>query len=274
MITAYGNPATKNRASELGAISYIEKPFELKELLKKVRDVLAFDNGFVGNVAQLDLTDIIQMICLGKKTLTIEIANGSVKGYIYVIEGEIADAILGNKRGKDAFFEILSWDRGNFKFLPPVSDVNNTIKMRWENLLMEGMKYIDEKKNEEVKNSSSGYDIKKFEYLIDEVKGKIDDIRAIGFFNLDTKELITGESIEDDKNSLNKVKEYAIILKNSVTGVSKLEGEKVNEIIFTFDDRVIYFVFLDNDIVWGISVDNLGLLGKLKIVVNKVLKTN
>jgi len=273
MITAYGNPTSKEKANNMGAISYIEKPFELKELLKKIQDILNFDRGFVGNVAQLDLTDIIQMICLGKKNLTIEITNENQKGYIYVIEGEIIDSRLGNKHGTKAFYDILSWQNGNFQFLPAVSNVTTTINMRWENLLMEGMKYIDEMK-EKTENSQipENIDTKKLIFWLDEAKKKIEDINAIGFFNIETGKLIIGESIEDETISLQKVDEYSKMLKNISGILINLEKEQAGEMIFTFSDKIIYFIFIDNKTVWGIEIDNADILGRLKTVINKLTK--
>jgi len=44
MISAYGNEYIKAKAKELGAIGFLDKPFDVKKLVRKVKNILAKKN--------------------------------------------------------------------------------------------------------------------------------------------------------------------------------------------------------------------------------------
>ena len=145
IMTAYGSTDVQKEANRRGSLFYIEKPFEINDIRKIIIDLIGKKKGFQGKVFDVQLTDIIQMNCLGRLTTALVITRNGEKGVIYFNEGEIIHAECGEKKGSDAFYRILSWEEGEFisniGFIPPVQ----TIFQSWEHLLVEAMRRTDDK---------------------------------------------------------------------------------------------------------------------------------
>ena len=145
IMTAYGSSDVQKEANQRGSLYYVEKPFEISDIRKIIIDLIGKKKGFQGKVFGLQLTDIIQMNCLGRLTTALIITRDGEKGIIYVNEGEIIHAQCGEQKGAEAFYSILSWQEGEFvsniSFAPPVQ----TIYQNWEHLLIEAMRRNDER---------------------------------------------------------------------------------------------------------------------------------
>jgi len=145
IMTAYGSSDVQKEANQRGSLYYVEKPFEISEIRKIIIDLIGKKKGFRGKLFGLQLTDIIQMNCLGRLTTALIIVRDGEKGIIYLNEGEIIHAECGEQKGAEAFYSILSWQEGEFVsnigFIPPVQ----TIYQNWEHLLIDAMRRNDEK---------------------------------------------------------------------------------------------------------------------------------
>ncbi|MCJ7642382.1 MAG: response regulator [Desulfobacterales bacterium] len=145
IMTAYGSSDVQKEANRRGSLFYIEKPFEISDIRKIIIDLIGKKKGFQGKVFDVQLTDIIQMNCLGRLTTALVITRNGEKGVIYFNKGEIIHAECGERKGTDAFYRILSWEEGEFLsnigFIPPVQ----TIFQSWEHLLVEAMRRTDDK---------------------------------------------------------------------------------------------------------------------------------
>jgi YesN/AraC family two-component response regulator len=146
IMTAYGSSDVQKEANQRGSLYYIEKPFEISDIRKIIIDLISKKKGFQGKVYGLQLTDIIQMNCLGRLTTALIITRDEEKGVIYLNEGEIIHAECGEQKGTEAFYNILSWNEGEFAsnigFASPVQTIHQT----WEHLLIEAMRRNDETK--------------------------------------------------------------------------------------------------------------------------------
>jgi CheY-like chemotaxis protein len=145
IMTAYGSYDVQKEANRRGSLFYVEKPFEISDIRKIIIDLIGKEKGFRGKLFGLQLTDIIQMNCLGRLTTALIITRDGEKGVIYLNEGQIIHAECGDQKGADAFYKILSWQEGEFVsnvgFIPPIQ----TIYQNWEHLLVEAMRKNDEK---------------------------------------------------------------------------------------------------------------------------------
>ena len=145
IMTAYGSSDVHKEANRRGSLYYVEKPFEISDIRRIIIDLIDKKKGFKGKVFGLQLTDIIQMNCLSRLTTTLVITRDGEKGVIYLNEGEIIHAECGEQKGTDAFYQILSWQEGEFVSnigtTPPVQ----TIYQNWEHLLVEAMRRNDDK---------------------------------------------------------------------------------------------------------------------------------
>ncbi len=147
IMTAYGNPEVQKEANERGCLHYLEKPFKIEDLRNLILDAIKVNKkGFVGRVADLQLTDIIQLNCLGKMKTALSVSKDDLEGVIYFQDGEIIHAECGGRTGEEALFEILGWEGGDFTTLSGAEPLEKTIDRPWQELLIEAMRRKDEGK--------------------------------------------------------------------------------------------------------------------------------
>jgi CheY-like chemotaxis protein len=155
IMTAYGSPEVHKEATRRGSYFYLEKPFEISDLRTLILKALEEKRGgFVGQVVDLQLVDIIQMACLGRFTMSLSVSKNNEEGLIYFKNGEIAHAEVGDLEGKEALFTMLEWDEGRFDSQMGISPPKETITDRWEHLLLEGTRRLDETDTTEAPDST------------------------------------------------------------------------------------------------------------------------
>jgi CheY-like chemotaxis protein len=156
IMTAYGSPEVHKEATRRGSYFYLEKPFEISDIRTHILKALEEEKrgGFVGQVVDLQLIDIIQMGCLGRFTMSLSVSKGNEEGLIYFKNGEIAHSEVGDLEGKEALFTMLEWDEGRFDSQMGISPPKQTITDRWEHLLLEGTRRLDEAVATEARDST------------------------------------------------------------------------------------------------------------------------
>jgi hypothetical protein len=98
----------------------------------------------VGNLKDLKLANIVQLNCMEKNNAMFTVEHHKVSGKIYFSDGNIAHATYGNIEGEDAVYKILQIKEGAFKVENDVPPPKRTINTPWSNLLLEGLRMIDE----------------------------------------------------------------------------------------------------------------------------------
>src|SRR4051812_905459 len=76
------------------------------------------NDGFRG-IQSKSLMDIIQLECMSRNSTVLRITRGPLVAKIWIQDGELLDAQVGNVRGEAAFQKILAWKSGTFESLPP-----------------------------------------------------------------------------------------------------------------------------------------------------------
>ena len=100
--------------------------------------------GFTGQLDQFQLVDIIQMCCMSRRTGRLRVSRGVESGVIYLKEGNMTHCVVGELRGEDGVYRIISWDVGQFTFEYGMEPDEQTIMVGWEHLVMEGCRRRDE----------------------------------------------------------------------------------------------------------------------------------
>ncbi len=67
-----------------------------------------------GSLLDINLTDVLQVLSVNKKTCTLFLKKGSEKGEIYLKDGRIVDARSGSMSGEQALFHLLDWEGADF----------------------------------------------------------------------------------------------------------------------------------------------------------------
>ncbi len=98
----------------------------------------------VGNLKDLKLTNIVQLNCMEKNEAVFTLDLRQKVGKIYFADGNIVHATFGNIEGEAAVHQILKIKEGPFKVENDIPPPKRTITTPWSNLLLEGLRIIDE----------------------------------------------------------------------------------------------------------------------------------
>jgi putative two-component system response regulator len=153
---------TKVDALQLGAEDFLVKPVDLKELAARIRNVIRRDAkwrkgatgaaqaaGVVGDLRNLGVPDIVQTLHLGLKTACVRVTGKGGEGRIWFENGRIRHAEMGSLSGELAFYEMLRWQEGPFVIAHGQTTKLRTIEMDEMQLMMEGLRRLDEEGKEE-----------------------------------------------------------------------------------------------------------------------------
>lgn len=133
---------------------YLKKPFNLDEVLARIdhifrrsdaaKDLKGESKEIEGNLAQLAIPDLLQILAMNKRTGRLTLMRASERGEIHVAEGRPVNAKIANVEGEKALFRLLAWTEGNFAFVPGPPPGRPRIQRAMEDALMEGMRQSDE----------------------------------------------------------------------------------------------------------------------------------
>jgi DNA-binding response OmpR family regulator len=135
--------------------TYLRKPFNQDEVLARIeqvfrrveaaRAVSGESREIEGNLAQIPLVDLLQILSINRKTGRLAVEREGERAVITLHEGRVLDASLGNVVGEKALFRLLTRREGQFAFVPgQLGDVVERIERRVEELMLEGLRQADE----------------------------------------------------------------------------------------------------------------------------------
>jgi CheY-like chemotaxis protein len=136
-----------------GAELFLQKPrtdAEQRSLYATLNELMRWqpERGFRGVLRRVGLQDVIQMECLARNSLRLEIKAGSELGQIFIREGNVIHAAIGPLKGEAAFHRILALPGGEFATRSFSEPPEQTIDGQWEFLLMEAARQRDESAEE------------------------------------------------------------------------------------------------------------------------------
>ncbi|MBN2364562.1 MAG: response regulator [Calditrichaeota bacterium] len=158
-LTSLSDQDMEIRGFRAGADEYLVKPVDRKVLLEKVETLLGraqkvkkVENeqvsqmkGFEGNLADLSLVEMIQLLNLNKRSGRMDVM-AEKKGEIFFNKGEMIYARVNNDiLGKEAINKLVTYKTGMFRFEPVSSpDVKPNIEGSTMNVLLEACRLMDE----------------------------------------------------------------------------------------------------------------------------------
>ena len=161
-VSGKDDPDSKIEALHLGAEDFLVKPVDFSVLAARIRNIIRRDTkwrkggsaaiaatGVVGDLKNLGIPEIVQTLHLGLKTACVSIKGPIGEGRIFFENGRIRHAERGSLSGEAAFYEMLRWQEGPFTIAHGQSTKLRTIEMDEMQLMMEGLRRMDEEKKEE-----------------------------------------------------------------------------------------------------------------------------
>ncbi len=143
VMTAFGTEAIRSEVLEAGAVSFVDKPIDVPDLIEKIRQGLSASAK--GEIRGIGIIDLLQIVNMERKTCTMAVEAPGRQGTLFVADGEVVDAeVPGCCQGLDAALEIVTWQdtaigiSGNFR------RTKRRVEMSVSNLIMEAMYRKDE----------------------------------------------------------------------------------------------------------------------------------
>lgn len=132
-----------------GVDIFLIRPLNPEETYGRIRQALSARGSMgskeiEGRLSQMSLADMLQFLHLNRKEGELKVSSGDKTGSIYIKEGSIHNASVESTEREKALFRMLQWTDGRFEFIPRAVTAPKKIRSATENLLMEGMRQMDE----------------------------------------------------------------------------------------------------------------------------------
>ena len=142
--------AVAQKAFELGALDFVNKPANADVLVAKLKAMLdqrasaRASRGVSGSLREMSLPDMVQVLFHGRKGGALRIRAQQGSGEIHFVDGNVVNALWGDLKGEPAFFAMLQLADGEFALDPAYKPTGRVIHQSSEALLLEGMRRMDE----------------------------------------------------------------------------------------------------------------------------------
>ena len=132
----------------------LRKPFNQDEVIGRIeqifrrletsRAVSGESREIEGNLAQIPLVDLLQILAVNRKTGRLALEREGDRAEILLDEGKVVDARTRHAEGEKALFRLLALREGQFAFVPGPTTAEARIQRRVEELVLEGLRQADE----------------------------------------------------------------------------------------------------------------------------------
>lgn len=242
-----------------------------------------------GSLEDMAVADLIQHNCLDNKTSRLVVEKDDQQATLFFKEGAVTDASLGNLKGEEAVYKLLTWQDGTFTLEAGHEAPTVTISQSWSGLLLEGARLLDESRHIAEKNGTTPeLDIQsvfeppekkkseRFAEILDELVTEETDLEGAAVIGLDG--LIYAARMPrslNEKNSAGPV--WAAVLGLSQRSVKQLNRGAFKQTLIQSDrDNIIISDLNDNFVFVGLipSDVNLGIvLSEARTVIEKLQQT-
>src|SRR5512138_315233 len=149
VLTGEGDDPERARLS-----TFLKKPFNLDEVLARIEQIFrrvdaskavsADSREIEGNLAQIPLVDLLQILAVNRKTGRLAVEREGERAEIALDDGRVVDARMGAAVGEKALYRLLTRREGQFAFVPGPSGGEPRIERKVEELVLEGLRQADE----------------------------------------------------------------------------------------------------------------------------------
>ena len=302
MVTAYGSPVVRALAKQKGAVMYLEKPLDLKQLMITIRMIVE-RKGFSMAIQDMEFTDLLQFLSLAGRAVKVQVTNNIGE------EGEIGlegDTVLwvrtSSRKGEEAFFEIVKWEGGGFDMRPLDKEERNTggEVMSLSYLLLEGARRKDEdllseteekaarkekeKEKKKEKEKEKGKEpevseerasrVRAITVLLEELEREIPDVIAAEVVSIDEGVPLVATTNDPAFDVDVIAAYYAEVIKTNEKALEILKrGGKLEEVLLTTDEfYLIVRILPDTRFYVGLAIAMKGNVGMARMVLKRYEK--
>ncbi len=144
IMTAFETERIKSFAERIGVTHYVEKPFNTVDLRTAIIETLDEPEGFRGVLHELELSDIVQMLCLSKRSSMVHLKHRENRGLLVFEKGQVIHAAFNNEVGDKAVYQMLALKQGDIFTQSDFENNEHTVTQTWQDLIFEGVRLADE----------------------------------------------------------------------------------------------------------------------------------
>jgi CheY-like chemotaxis protein len=144
-VSAFCTPKIQKMLEKMGTLRVMDKPVNLDLLAQAVIEGLDYsDQG--GSLSCVSLSSFLQIMEMEEKTCMLEVhGEGPLRGYLYMVQGELYDATCGVLQKDEAAYAMIAWDNVQLYIKDlPKEKPKKQIEKGLMSVVMEGLKRKDE----------------------------------------------------------------------------------------------------------------------------------
>jgi response regulator RpfG family c-di-GMP phosphodiesterase len=194
-------PTNTNLSLVLAKLSkHIE---QLENEKKKLKLPAKAIHGLTGSLDQLGLPEILQVLSQSRRSGQLTIESKEHKGLIYLQDGEVFNASMGEFTGEAAFGKMMSWHQGEFNFNPNIPTGERLIHKRLDGLILDTLRILDESVRDGIEDPFDSFDLS-FEPEQPEDKTAAKEHEAFFDLSLDDEDMPFSIQLLEDEDSTDK----------------------------------------------------------------------
>ena len=147
--------------------------------------------GINGNLKDISFADLVQIHCMDPRSAKMSIDHKDQRAVVYFGNGQVVHAEMGDQRGEEVLFEVLSWNEGNFEVDNEIELPARTINRMWSGLLLEGARRLDlAEKQRKLEAQSNGNQeenrmTQKFDEILNSLSGEVSGYLSSALVGID-----------------------------------------------------------------------------------------
>jgi CheY-like chemotaxis protein/predicted regulator of Ras-like GTPase activity (Roadblock/LC7/MglB family) len=281
MTTAHGSSLVKSLAKQKGAVMYLEKPLDLKQVMDTVR-LIVERKGFSVAIQEMEFTDLLQFLSFAGRAVKVLVTNNLGEEGDIGLEG---DTVLWVKTrahfGEDAFFEIVGWEGGGFEMRPLSKEERDTkgevISLSY--LLLEGARRKDEGRLSETAGEAAGKETQKesetprktisaIKVVLEELTREIPNVIAAEVVCIDDGTPLVATSLDPSFDPEIAAAYFAEVVKINEKALEALKkGRRLEEVLLTTDEfYLVVRILPDTRFYLGLAIAKDGNIGMARMV--------
>lgn len=127
----------------------VHTPVDVAPLVEMVGTLLHAEDTMHGRVTPVGVLDLVQMLCLARRTAAVRFTSSEGRGGIWLEDGDIVHAAWADAIGMEALVRLTVLETGTFRCSTGVPIPRRTITSNWRQSLMNAACLADERRRGE-----------------------------------------------------------------------------------------------------------------------------
>ena len=252
-----------------------------------------------GHIRGWNLSTVLQMVEMDRRTCTLRIASGDNVGLLYFRQGNLINAESGPLRGIDAAYEIVNWEEADIDVDGACRAATTTIDLPVTRLLLEGLTRGDENRRDAgnregerealalelafadatAEDLSALFDslsekeapVSKLQEALDQFRQEVPEFVSTDIVSVDSGLSIGGATNDADFDASVAAASYSEVVKSNQRALDLLGlgGESTEDILITTHQNYILIRILGGEYYHLVAIARRGNLGLARAIMKK-----